>query len=183
MSGNGTVWLLAGRPGMGRSVLARMIVRWVRKQHRAAYCSAEDGAMTMEALTRCLETWGGADLIVIDELRDLPEFRRGSCEKISALLTGLKALSARTGAPVLLVSGLSRRVESRRDHVPRLADIPHWSKIAPWLDGAALLYRPAYYDPAADRASAWCFISQPPFNYLIPARLFWDDRTKTFQAG
>ncbi len=182
MAADGTLWLLAGRPGMGKTALARCVVRRVREQGRAAYFTAEDMPMTVNGIEGFLMTWGGADLIVIDELRDLREYRRGTAGEIPRLLAQLKVLSAQTGSPVLLLSGLSRRVEYRRDHVPRLTDIPRWTDLSTWLDGAALLYRAAYYDPQADRTSARCLIARRPFRMMVPIELHWDDSACTFDT-
>ena len=92
-------------------------------------------------------------LIIVDYLQLIkgsarPESRQ---QEISAVSQSLKALAKELDVPVVAVSQLSREVEKREDHRPRLSDLRESGAIEQDADLVALLYRDDYYDPDSEK--------------------------------
>lgn len=112
----------------------------------------------------------GLGLIVVDHLQRL---REGGAEsrrlEIDEITGGLAALAKELSVPVLLLSQLSRAVESRDDKRPTLSDLRESGSIEQDADIVMFLYREAYYlanaeprqrdgekdEAFADRARRW----------------------------
>jgi len=92
-------------------------------------------------------------LIIVDYLQLMSHGRADSREQeISAISRNLKSLARDLKVPVIAVSQLSRAVESREGHRPRLSDLRESGAIEQDADLVVLLYREEYYrkdDPEA----------------------------------
>jgi len=89
------------------------------------------------------------DVIYIDYLQLMDSRHKyGSMEeKVGEMAKRCKKLAKRLHVPVILLSQLSRQVESRTNKRPMLSDLRQSGQIEEAADMALLLYRPSYYDP------------------------------------
>lgn len=94
---------------------------------------------------------GGLSVIVIDYLQLLHNGRRRKDDnrnlELGEILGGLKALAKDLDCTVLILSQLSRGVESRPDKKPRLSDLRDSGSIEQDADQVWLLMRKEYYWP------------------------------------
>ena len=92
-------------------------------------------------------------LIVIDHLHLINAVRRGNSEnrtnELSVIMGGVRVLAKETGCPVLLLSQLSRQVESRENKRPLLSDLRESGSIEQDSDVVLGLFREEYYLRAA----------------------------------
>ncbi len=98
---------------------------------------------------RRLKRTQGLDLIVIDYLQLLqaPPGNRSDnrVQEISIITRTLKAIAKELNIPVLVLSQLSRAVESRDPPIPHLADLRDSGAIEQDADVVMFLYRAEYY--------------------------------------
>ncbi len=94
-------------------------------------------------------------LIVIDYLQ-LLEMGGGRQEnrqqEISQISRSLKLLSRELEVPIITISQLSRAVESRESHKPRMSDLRESGAIEQDADVILLLYRDEYYHPEKEES-------------------------------
>ena len=106
--------------------------------------------MSIRARARRLKAKHDIQLIIIDYLQ-LMELGAGRVEsrqqEISAISRSLKSLARELRVPVVTLSQLSRAVESREDHRPRMSDLRESGAIEQDADLILLLYREEYYKP------------------------------------
>lgn len=92
----------------------------------------------------------GLDLIVIDYLQLMTvedqSSRENRQQEISTISRGLKALAKEMNCPVLSLSQLSRKAESREAARPMMSDMRESGAIEQDADVVMLLYREDYYD-------------------------------------
>ena len=74
-------------------------------------------------------------------------------QEISSISRGLKALAKEMRCPILALSQLSRKAESREDKKPALSDLRESGAIEQDADVVMLLYREDYYKPDTERAN------------------------------
>lgn len=153
---------------------ARQVIEHIIKIHGNVKCADKYGEMDFNRITRSSEDVrnvqlliddtcvgepdefiekcrqlgkvGVVDLIVIDYLQ-LFESDSGNLEKT---LRRLKELAVELECPVFALSQLSRSVESRKNHMPQISDLPQAEIIEAVADEILLLYRDSYYDWDAD---------------------------------
>ncbi len=115
--------------------------------------SASLSTIEAKAKARRLAARHGLDLLIVDYLQLMQHASSDSRqEEISAISRNLKALARDINVPVIAVSQLSRAVESRESHKPRLSDLRESGAIEQDADVVVLLYRAEYYkqeDPEA----------------------------------
>lgn len=88
------------------------------------------------------------DLIIVDYLQIMGRPQQqgvNPVQQIGQMTRALRALAKETGAAVLLLSQLSRALESRDDKRPTLADLRESGDIEQDADAVLLLHREAYY--------------------------------------
>ena len=87
------------------------------------------------------------DVIIIDYLQLMSEGWRGEnrVQELSYITRSLKGLAREINAPVIAVSQLSRAVEGRESHIPRLSDLRESGSIEQDADIVLFIYRDEYY--------------------------------------
>lgn len=107
-------------------------------------------AMSIRSRARMMHNKHNLGLIVIDYLQ-LLELGGGRTEnrqqEISQISRSLKQLARELKVPVVTLSQLSRAVESRDNHRPRMSDLRESGAIEQDADLIMLLYRDEYYHP------------------------------------
>ena len=98
---------------------------------------------------RRMKAHHGIKLILVDYLQLIRGMRRGDNrqQEISDISQSLKALAKELNVPVIAVSQLSRAVESREGHRPKLSDLRESGAIEQDSDVVCLLFREEYYKP------------------------------------
>lgn len=106
----------------------------------------------LRSRARRLAAEQGIDLLVIDYLQ-LMQGRRGDnrVQEVSEISRGLKGLARELDIPVLSLSQLSRAVEGRQDHLPKLSDLRESGSIEQDADLVLFIYREELYQPETDR--------------------------------
>ncbi|MFH1519054.1 MAG: replicative DNA helicase [Candidatus Omnitrophota bacterium] len=103
----------------------------------------------IRAKARRLKAHYGVQLVLVDYLQLIRGIRRGDNrqQEISDISQSLKALAKELNVPVIAVSQLSRAVESREGHRPKLSDLRESGAIEQDADVVVLLFREEYYKP------------------------------------
>ncbi|HIA26786.1 MAG TPA: replicative DNA helicase [Planctomycetes bacterium] len=111
--------------------------------------------MAIRSRARRLHSRHGIGVIVVDYLQLLEHGGRrheNRQQEISSISRSLKQLARELGVPVVTVSQLSRAVESRESHRPRMSDLRESGAIEQDADLILLLYREEYYKPEKEEA-------------------------------
>lgn len=109
----------------------------------------------LRAKCRRLKMEQGLDLIMIDylQLMNADESRRNENrqQEITQISRGLKGLAKEMNCPVLALSQLSRKAESREGGRPLMSDLRESGAIEQDADVVMLLHREDYYDKDTER--------------------------------
>lgn len=112
--------------------------------------SAGLNAMSIRAKARRMKAKYDISLVVIDYLQLLEHGGRrheSRQQEISTISRSLKLMAKELKVPVITISQLSRAVEQREDHRPRMSDLRESGAIEQDADLILLLYRKEYYKP------------------------------------
>ncbi|MCF7916558.1 MAG: replicative DNA helicase [Candidatus Omnitrophica bacterium] len=103
----------------------------------------------IRAKARRLKAHHDIQLILVDYLQLIRGSGRTESrqQEISNISQGLKALAKELNVPLIAVSQLSRAVESREGHRPKLSDLRESGAIEQDADLVVLLFREEYYNP------------------------------------
>lgn len=126
---------------------------WGAKEKLAnATIFADDNSMTtpMDILSKCrkLKREHGLDLVMIDYLQLMSGNSKNAesrQQEVSNMSRNLKIAAKELDVPVILLSQLSRGVESRADHRPMLSDLRESGAIEQDADIVIFVYRPDMY--------------------------------------
>jgi replicative DNA helicase len=118
--------------------------------------AADMTVMELRARSRRLMSEHNLGLIIVDYLQLMSgSGRAGNSEnrqqEISTISRGLKALARELDTPVLVLSQLSRAVESRPNKRPMLSDLRESGAIEQDADLVMFIYRDEYYDSQSDK--------------------------------
>ena len=87
-------------------------------------------------------------LVLVDYLQlmdgPIPEFR---ADELSRITRQLKAMAGELDVPVIALSQLNRRIESRSNKRPMLSDLRECGSIENNADLVVMMYRDEYYNP------------------------------------
>lgn len=110
-------------------------------------------SLALKAKARRLHGRDALDLVVVDYLQLMEGSGAESRQQeISEVSRNLKGLARELDVPVIAVSQLSRSVENRESHRPRLSDLRESGAIEQDADVVLLLYRDEYYNPNKEEA-------------------------------
>jgi replicative DNA helicase len=106
----------------------------------------------LRSRARRLAAEQGLDLLVLDYLQ-LMQGRRtdNRVQEISEISRGLKALARELDVPIVALSQLSRAVESRTEHVPKLSDLRESGSIEQDADIVLFIYREELYQADSEK--------------------------------
>jgi replicative DNA helicase len=113
--------------------------------------------MELRSRARRLMAEHGLGLIIIDYLQLMSGSNKTAGggenrqQEISAISRGLKALARELDVPVLVLSQLSRAVESRPNKRPMLSDLRESGAIEQDADLVMFIYRDEYYDQQSEK--------------------------------
>ena len=101
------------------------------------------------------------DMIVIDYLQIMKYDKGREISELGNITRELKYLSKELGIPVILLSQLSRNVESRENKRPFMSDLRSSGEIEQDADIIIMVYRDEYYDPdSEDKGLAELIVSK-----------------------
>jgi replicative DNA helicase len=104
---------------------------------------------------------GGLGMIVIDYLQLMDAAGSDRVQILSKITRGLKQLALELDVPIIVLSQLSRGVESRTNKRPMMSDLRESGAIEQDADLIMMLYREEYYDPdTPDRGVAEIIITK-----------------------
>ena len=147
--------------------------------------SANSNVMEIRTKARRLQTEHGLGLIVIDYLQLMEgRGRENRVQEVSEISRNLKAIARELNVPVLALSQLSRGVESRDTHIPRLADLRESGSIEQDADVVLFIYREALYHPDLPQEKAHVaeiHIAKHRNGPTGKVKLFFDEKNVTFK--
>jgi replicative DNA helicase len=111
--------------------------------------NAEMTVMELRSRARRLMAEHGLGLVIIDYLQLMSGSNKSA--EISVISRGLKALARELDIPVLVLSQLSRAVESRPNKRPMLSDLRESGAIEQDADLVMFIYRDEYYDQQSEK--------------------------------
>lgn len=148
--------------------------------------SASSSVMEIRTKARRLQSEHGLSLIVIDYLQLMEgSGKENRVQEVSEITRYLKAIARELNVPVLALSQLSRSVESRETHIPRLADLRESGSIEQDADVVLFIYREKMYhqDLPPDKAHlADILISKHRNGPTGRIKLFFDENNVTFKS-
>jgi replicative DNA helicase len=105
--------------------------------------SATATVMEMRTKARRLSAEQGLQMLIVDYLQlvDAPGRSDNRVQELSLITRSLKALARELNIPLLVLSQLSRAVESRGEAIPRLADLRDSGSIEQDADVVMFIYR------------------------------------------
>lgn len=148
--------------------------------------SANANVMEIRTKARRLQNEHGLGLIVLDYLQLMEGSSKESrVQEVSEISRNLKAIARELNIPVLALSQLSRSVESRDTHIPRLADLRESGSIEQDADVVLFIYREATYqkDLPPDKAHlAEIIIAKHRNGPTGKIKLFFDEKNVSFKS-
>jgi len=100
---------------------------------------------------------------------------------ISEITRQLKVMAKELNVPVILLSQLSRAVESRTDKRPMLSDLRESGSIEQDADIVLFLYREAYYNKESPRQNiSECIVAKNRHGETGTVELIWDGQFTRF---
>lgn len=123
---------------------ANQVVRW------KGLAIDDHAGATLKDMERKLAEFagaGGVDLVILDYLQLMDAKADTREQAIAGLSRGLKKLARKYKVPFLVLSQLSRAVETRGGARPQLSDLRESGAIEQDADIVAFIYREAYYKP------------------------------------
>lgn len=131
---------------------------------------------------RMVDRKSPVDLVIIDYLQLLtPEDKRLSREQqVSSISAALKRLAKTANVPIIALSQLNRRIESRSDRRPMLSDLREGGGIENDCDIVMFIDRPSVYDDEANETEAKLYIEKVRRGPTGVVSLHWDGRVMKF---
>jgi len=140
--------------------------------------------LQMRAMARRLQAEKGLGLIVVDYLQLMEPRNPGDSivRQVTEISKSLKGLARELSIPVLALSQLSRAVEQRSPHIPRLADLRESGSLEQDSDVVLFIYREDRYQANSSRKNiADIIIAKHRNGPVGKVELYFDDRRVTFR--
>jgi replicative DNA helicase len=114
--------------------------------------SPGQSVMAVRTKARRLQVERGIDLIVIDYLQLMHSRNlENRVQEVSEISMGMKTLAREVNVPVLVLSQLSRAVESRNDRIPMLSDLRDSGSIEQDADVVLFIHREEQYNQDTEK--------------------------------
>jgi replicative DNA helicase len=153
------------RGNVGHEMFTRLHA--ANKDITAADIYVDDSSLNTPAdiLSKCrrfIKERGGLDLVMIDYLQLMSTGKRSDNrqQEISELTRSLKIIAKELNVPILLLSQLSRALETRADHRPMLSDLRESGAIEQDADIVIFIHKPDLYDANAERDEVEMIVSK-----------------------
>ena len=162
---------------------------WVKLAMSAGYLSNlplyidDTASMTVQQMKAKLRRTKNLGLVVIDylQLMDSTSHSDNRVVVISEITRQLKVMAKELNVPVILLSQLSRQVESRTDKRPMLSDLRESGSIEQDADIVLFLYRDAYYNKESTRQNiSECIVAKNRHGETGTVELIWDGQYTRF---
>lgn len=162
---------------------------WVRLATSAAYLSTlpmlidDTGGITVQQMKAKLRRVKNLGLVVIDYLQLMSSSSRSDNRVtiISEITRQLKLMAKELNVPVILLSQLSRAVESRNDKRPMMSDLRESGSIEQDADIVMFLYRDAYYNQDSTKQNiSECIVSKNRHGETGTVELVWNGQFTRF---
>jgi len=162
---------------------------WVKLATSAGYLSSlplyidDTASMTVQQMKAKLRRTKNLGLVIIDYLQLMESTSRSDnrVTVISEITRQLKVMAKELNVPVILLSQLSRAVESRTDKRPMLSDLRESGSIEQDADIVLFLYREAYYNKESQRRNiSECIVAKNRHGETGTVELIWDGQYTRF---
>lgn len=150
----GDLTILAGRPEMGTTTLAKGIATYLSKKRNIitniflANKSEVHSVANVISAANDLFKNKQTSFFVVDRLQLLSEEQ--SPNKFEKIVSSIKSFAKNTNVHVLLVSRLPKQLEERTEKIPELNDLESYGAIQQFADNVLFLYRWDYYGLSRD---------------------------------
>ena len=147
------------------------------------YIDDTAASMTVQQMKSKLRHVKNTGLVIIDYLQLMGSSSRSDNRVlvISEITRQLKVMAKELNIPIILLSQLSRGVESRNDKRPMLSDLRESGSIEQDADIVLFLYRDAYYNKESTKQNICeCIIAKNRHGETGSVELIWDGRYTRF---
>lgn len=141
-----------------------------------------------DVLSKCrrLKREKGLDLVIIDYLQLMTAQKSGRASEsrqveVSDMSRKMKIYAKELGCPIVLLSQMSRAIESRDNHTPMLSDLRESGSIEQDADIVAFLNNPSRYNPALPENEVILDVKKNRNGAIGEIKLDWDGATTTFR--
>lgn len=162
---------------------------WVKLATSAGYLSTlplyidDTASMTVQKMKAKLRRTKNLGLVIIDYLQLMESTSKSDnrVTVISEITRQLKVMAKELNVPVILLSQLSRAVESRTDKRPMLSDLRESGSIEQDADIVLFLYRDAYYNKESQRQNiSECIVAKNRHGETGTVELIWNGQYTRF---
>ncbi len=139
--------------------------------------------MTVQQMKAKLRRVKNLGLVIIDYLQLMGSTSHSDnrVTVISEITRQLKVMAKELDVPVILLSQLSRAVESRNDKRPMLSDLRESGSIEQDADIVLFLYRDAYYNKESQRQNvSECIVAKNRHGETGTVELIWNGQFTLF---
>lgn len=163
--------------------------QWTRLATAAGYLSIlpmfidDTASMTVQQMKAKLRRVKNLGLIIIDYLQLMASSSHSDnrVTVITEITRQLKVMAKELNVPVILLSQLSRAVESRNDKRPMLSDLRESGSIEQDADIVLFLYRDAYYNKESQQQNiSECIIAKNRHGETGTVNLIWNGQYTLF---
>lgn len=136
------------------------------------------------ARARALRAGAGVELLIIDYLQLMYDGDTGNnrVQELTRITRALKQLARELRIPVVILSQLSRAIETRTEHTPMLSDLRDSGSIEQDADVVIFIHRPDFYDDKAPANQAELIVAKQRNGPTGRARVWWLAERTEFRA-
>ena len=147
--------------------------------------AASSNILQIRAMARRLQAQKGLGLVIVDylQLMESSNPNMSMVQQMTQISKSLKSLAKELNVPVLALSQLSRAVEQRTRHIPRLADLRESGALEQDADVVLFINRKDRYNPdTAQKNIADIIIAKHRNGPVGRVELYFDERTVSFRS-